>query len=151
MSNIVEMFYRQGGYISDSSFEGQPGYIAIYLVTGTYIPMALERLNSLCFLNRSIDYTSFSSGNSLDDLIITELALSIADSEYDKLHIDPDTGQVENRHWMTAYRYMLDAYGVTVREGFGRLRTVLPREAAIGGDLSLNTAMKDLEIATLSQ
>jgi hypothetical protein len=61
----------------------------------------------------------------MHDVIVAELALSIADSEYDKLHVDPETLQVENKHLKTAYTYMLEMFGVSKE---GKLK--LPRELA---------------------
>lgn len=140
---ITTMFYDHGGYVSDSGMEEQDNYISLDDVTSTYVPQAVLRLNSLCNATVSVDYTSLSSGNIMDDVIIAELALSIADSEYDKLHVDPETFEVENKHWQTAYRYMLDMYGLVV-DG----KSKLPREALSTSPTDL--AYGDLGIATMS-
>jgi len=137
--NIAEIFYEHGGYSSDSAFYGQDNYISLDESTGTYIPQGVLRLNALCNITASVDYTSLSSGNLMDDLIISELALSIADSSYDTVHIDPETGQLENKHWEIAYRYMLDMYGVN-QDG----EMVLP---IVVGE---SRACENFEIATLS-
>jgi len=145
MADIVEIFYRNGGYESDSIYVSQSDYISFLDVTSTYIPQANLRLNALCDITASVDYTSgsVSSGNLMDDLIIAELALSIADSEYDKVHVDPDTGEIENKHWLAAYRYMLDMYGVTVTGAFGRIETQLPKFQG-------SSALIYMEISTMS-
>lgn len=139
-SNIVELFYTNGGYESSSEQEGAPAYISIENVTGTYIPQGVLRLNALCDLTVSFDTSSLSTGNVMDDLIVAELALSIADSQYDRLHVDPETGETENKHWDLAYRYMLDMYGVSV-DG----RMVLPRAGA-----TFQASILGIEIATMS-
>ena len=120
---IVEMFYSHGGYESDSAYADQDNYISLDHCTGTYMPQAVLRLNSLCETTVSVNYTSLSTGDLMNDVIVAELALSIADSEYDKLHVDPLTFQVENKHWLAAKTYMLDMYGVS-RKG----DLYLPRE-----------------------
>jgi hypothetical protein len=127
--NIVDMFYSHGGYTSDSAYSTSDGgnYIPLDHVTGTYIPQAVERFNSVCRITRSVDTSTMQTGNSMDDVIIAELALSIADSEYDKLHVDPVTGAIENKHYTVAKQYMLDMYGSVVN---GEL--VLPIQKASG-------------------
>jgi len=117
------MFYDHGGYVSESNYIGQPNYISPDDCTGTYVPQAVLRLNSLCATTVSVDYTSMLTTNMMDDVILAELALSIADSEYDKLHVDPETYAIENKHWMTAYGYMVNMYGISLN---GKMK--LPRE-----------------------
>lgn len=110
--NILELFYDHGGYESDSAYSAQDNYISADDVTGTYVPTAITRFNSMCQLTRSYDTGSISVGNIMDDVIVAELALSIADSEYDKLHVDPETYEIENKHMMVAMQYMKDVYGI---------------------------------------
>jgi hypothetical protein len=135
--NITDMFYSHGGYLSDSA--GQPDYISVDDVTATYIPQAVLRLNSVCDVTRSVDYTSMTSGNLMDDVILAELALSIADSEYDKLHVDPQTMAVENKHLTTARQYMLEMYG-----------TMINGERVLPGEMVGSAACESMDIATLS-
>lgn len=142
--DICLMFYEHGGYVSDSQYSDQDHYIAYSDATGTYIPQALLRMNSLCEITQSVSYVEGSvvTNNKMDDVILAELALSVADSEYDKLHVDPQTMMVENKHWEAAYRYMLDIYGISAN---GEL--VLPREAHSGESYR---AYGDFGVATLS-
>lgn len=137
--DITLMFYEHGGYKSDSSYSEQDDYISTEDVTSTYVPQAVLRLNAICNKTASVDYASMTSGNLMDDVIIAELALSIADSEFDKLHIDPDTGAVENKHYIVARQYMLDMYGVNVNGNM-----VLP------GEGESTKAYFDLNISTMS-
>jgi hypothetical protein len=134
---IADMFYSHGGYISDSSYSTQDNYISLDHVTGTYIPQAVERLNSICKTNCVVDTSSLLSGDPMDDVIIAELALSIADSEYDKLHIDPQTGAIENKHMTVANQYMRDMYGIGVNG-----EVILPNQQASSkpyGDMKIST------------
>lgn len=135
------MFYEHGGYTSDSAYSGQDNYISVNDVTGTYILQAVSRMNSLCLTSVSVD-TSSTTGDPMDDVIIAELALSIADSEYDQLHVDPETYAVENKHWTVAERYMLDMYGVPFG---GELK--LPKEIQGIRETSL---YHGFDVATLS-
>lgn len=147
--NIAETFYENGGYTSDSSFASQDNYISVNDTTGSYIPQAVLRMNRMCATSVSVDTGSISSGNMMYDTIVAELALSIADSEYDKLHVDPETGAVENKHYMVARQYMLDMFGVPQRDSFGRIAFVLPSEAIYGSALS-DRAANAMVIATMS-
>jgi hypothetical protein len=142
--DIATMFYENGGYVSDSSYAGQDNYISYDYVTATFIPQGVLRLNSACDTTASVDYTSgsISSGALMDDLIIAELALSAADSQYNTVHINPVTGKTENIHYEVARRYMLDMYGVSDGKRF-----VLPREALMG---ETGKPGMEFEIATLS-
>jgi hypothetical protein len=139
--DIAVMFYEHGGYESDSASSDKTNYIDYDDVTSTYVPQALLRLNAICGLSRTVSFDtgSVSSGNSMDDVILAELALSIADSEYDKLHIDPDTGAMENKHYTVAKQYMLDMYGVS-----NKGEIVLPNQ------IEGNKAYFDMRISTLS-
>lgn len=145
--NIAETFYQNGGYTSDSSFSAQDNYIPLSDVSGSYIPQAVMRMNRLC--ETTVTISSLSSGNVMHDTIIAELALSIADSEYDKVHIDPETGEAENKHYMVARQYMLDMFGVPQKGAMGRIDLVLPAEALYGSEYS-GRAYDDLAIATMS-
>lgn len=142
--DIGAMFYENGGYISDSAYVGQDHYISYDYMTSTFVPQGVLRLNSVCITTASVSYTSGSitSGGLMDDLIIAELALSAADSQYDTVHINPVTGKTENKHYMVARQYMLDMYGVSD----GR-KVVLPREAVLG---ETDKPGMEFEIATLS-
>jgi hypothetical protein len=139
--DIALMFYEHGGYESSSAKSEQTNYIELDDVTSTYIPQAVLRLNAICNISRSVAYDtgSISSGNPMDDVILAELALSIADSEYDKLHIDPDTGAMENKHYTVAKQYMLDMYGTSYK---GEI--VLPNQ------VESNKAYFDMYISTMS-
>lgn len=136
---IVELFYQNGAYVSESGYASQSNYISLDHVTGTYVSQSLQMFNSLCDKTSSVSTASWSTGNIVDDLIIAELALSIADSEYDKLHVDPETGAIENKHEFVARKYMTNMYGVMV-DG----EMVLPREAGS------NKPYYDLKISTAS-
>lgn len=140
--NILDMFYEHGGYTSASGYESQSNYISAEDVTGTYVPQATSRMNSLCLTAVSVN-TSSSTGDPMDDVILAELALSIADSEYDKLHVDPETFQVENKHWLSAKQYMLDMYGIPID---GKLK--LPRE--VSGGSGAASVYSGIDVATLS-
>lgn len=110
--NISELFYDRGGYTSASEFSGQDNYISVDDCTGTYVPMGLQMINSLCDITTSVTYGStMSTGDNMDNLIISELSLYIADSSYDKIHIDPESGEMENRHWDLALSFMIAMYG----------------------------------------
>lgn len=135
----MQTFYDNGGYISDSSYEDSGDYISIDDATSTYIPQAVLRLNAICSITATVDYTSLTSGNLMDDLIIAELALSMADSEYDKLHVDPQTMAVENKHYSTARQYMIDMYGIAVNG-----------EIVLPGEMGGSAACGRMDIATLS-
>jgi len=132
------MFYSHGGYRSDSSYSGSDDYISVEDVTGTYIPQAVQRLNAICRLTVSVDTASSTTADKMNDVIIAELALSIADSEYDKLHVDPTTGVIENKHYSSAKQYMLDLYGTNI-DG----KVVLPNQGS-------NKPYGDLNISTMS-
>ena len=124
---ILDIFYDNGGYHEDETLGTTDSYISPNIVTSTYIPQAIIIMNRLCDISLSYNSeTTKSDGTLMDDLIIAEIALSLADSEYDKLHIDPETGQSENRHWQLAMKYMLSIYGIPVEDKFGRETTVLP-------------------------
>jgi len=142
--DIALMFYDHGGYESNSTYSEQDNYISYDDLTSTYIPQALMRMNSLCSTSVTVSYSAgtVSSGGVMDDVILAELALSIADSEYDKLHIDPESYQIENKHWMTAHKYMLDMYGISMK---GEL--LLPKEAILG---EAYTPYGPLDVATMS-
>lgn len=137
--SIVELFYQNGAYESDSGYASQSNYISLEHVTGTYISQSLQMFNSMCEQTATVSTASWSTGDTVDDLIIAELALSIADSEYNKLHVDPETGAVENKHEFVARNYMINMYGVMV-DG----KMVLPREAGS------NKPYYDIEISTAS-
>jgi hypothetical protein len=140
--NILDMFFEHGGYTSQSGYESQSDYISEDSVTSTYVPQAISRMNSLCLISVSVDTLS-TTGDPMDDVIIAELALSIADSEYDKVHVDPETYQVENKHWLVAKRYMLDMYGIPID---GELK--FPRE--VSGGSGATSVYSGIDVATLS-
>jgi hypothetical protein len=120
---VVDMFYKLGGYTTDSS---SPAHISAADITGTYVPLAVSYFNSLCENARtvSINWTgsvsASSSGNLLDDRIVAELSLYFADSAYDTLHVDPDDAERENRHLTIATALILNTYGIYDRK-YGKL------------------------------
>lgn len=137
---IQDMFYKLGGYTTESDKEP---YISITDATGTYIPLGAARFNAMCqnAKTASVNTSSSTTGDVFDDRVIAELALYYADSSYDVLHIDPDTYQVENRHYTIAEKMVLDKYGVYDRK-YGRV--ILP--AYVDG----THAYSDLGVASLS-
>lgn len=122
---IVDMFYILGGYTTES--DKQP-HISMTDVTATYVPLGEGRFNAMCqgAKTASVSTSSWSTGDIYDDRIIAELSLYYADSSYDVLHIDPDTYQVENRHYAIAEKMVLDRYGLYDRK-YGRV--ILPAYA----------------------
>lgn len=119
---VVDMFYKLGGYQTDSS---SPAHISAADITGTYVPLAVSYFNTLCVGAHtiSIDWTGSSgssSGNLLDDRIVAELSLYFADSAYDTLHVDPDDAERENRHLTLANTLILNTYGIYDRK-YGKL------------------------------
>jgi hypothetical protein len=64
----------------------------------------------------TVGTASWTTGDILNDRIVAELALYFADSSYDVLHIDPDTYQVENRHYKIAETLIMTRYGVRDRK-----------------------------------
>ena len=137
VKDIPSMFYSNGGYSYDTTFESSSNYISRDDCTSTYIPQAVIIFNALCNLSRTVDYTStyVTSSDTMDDLIITELSLAFADSTFDKVHVDPETGERENRHWDLAMKYMLARYGVGMTDNSGRVREVLPGDMSIAGSM----------------
>lgn len=115
---IVDMFYAGGGYTQDDSAD--PAYVDVAVVKDTYIQQAVSYFNALCQTVKTVSvvYTgsgASSSGDVLDDRILSELSLFFADGDYDNYHIDPDTGEFENRHWKTANDLFLNRYGIKDR------------------------------------
>jgi hypothetical protein len=137
MKDIPSMFYSNGGYSSDSSLVESSNYISPDDCTSTYIPQALIMFNAMCDLQRTVDYTgsNVTSSNTMDDLIITELSLAFADSTFDKVHVDPETGERENRHWDLAMKYMLGRYGISKERTDGRMITILPGATSVAGSM----------------
>jgi len=111
--SISTMFYNLGGYVTESD---KNPYVSVADVTGTYVPMATTRFNSLCYGAATMSVVSDSCGDVYNDRIIAELSLFFADSSYDTLHVDPDTYQVENRHYTVASKMILDRYGIRDRK-----------------------------------
>ena len=143
--DIASMFYAHGGYTSESAYSDQTNYISYEDLTATYIPQSVQRLDSLCMVTTSVSYVvgTVSTGDLMDDVILAELALSIADSIYDKLHVDPETGRTENKHRDVAMKYMLDMYGVASN----KYKLLLPKEVALGERFQ---ACMEFEISTAS-
>ncbi|MEI6795411.1 MAG: hypothetical protein WCK39_00955 [Methanomassiliicoccales archaeon] len=119
MVNAISLFYQMGGYESSSDYEGRPTYIALESATGLYLPYGVSLFNRLCTGSIQVALTNGSTGDLINDRIVAELGLSFADAEYDKLHVDPDTGRQVNRHKESAYDLMLSLYGK--KDKFGRL------------------------------
>jgi divalent metal cation (Fe/Co/Zn/Cd) transporter len=122
MSSIVDLFRSTTGYSTDSA---SSNYIAYTDITGTYIPFGEEQIESLAQITVSLVYTgslSGSAGNEINNKIIAEFAGFHADTEMDKVHIDPETGAPENRHWETAIQLLNAKYGIIGESG----RVILP-------------------------
>ena len=116
--NILQMFYSLGGYKSVSDQNVELAYVTPAQATGTFIPLGESQMNSMCSgaATVSVDTSSSSTGDVLNDRIVAELALYFCDSSYDVLHIDPDTYQVENRHYKIAESLIMTRYGVRDRK-----------------------------------
>ncbi len=123
--DILEMFYRTSGYTSDSSFAGSDEFIAELDVTGSYIPGAEAFFEKL--VDRTVTISANSSGDLCDDMILAELSALMADFHLSRAPIDPTTGEPENQHWKTATLYILQAYGVLMKDG----SIVMPGHAKI--------------------
>lgn len=110
--SIVDWFYSTSGYNTDTNSNR---YIPVDTVTSTYAPQGIQLLNDLAETTISVDFAATSSsGNVSDDIITGEFAAFIADNVFDKFHINPETGEQENRHWNTAMTLMRARYGIQV-------------------------------------
>ena len=141
VKNIPQIFYDNGGYKSDSDYSESDVYISYDECTSTFVPQAVIMFNALCSIERTVEYTgSVTSSDSMDDLIIAELSLAFADSSYDTVHIDPETGIRENRHWQLAMMYMLGRYGIPAKGEFGKNVQILPGQSSGAyGSLAIST------------
>jgi len=131
MSSIVDLFYSTTGY--NDTDTASSNYIAYADVTGTYIPFGEEQIESLAQITVSIVYTgslSGSAGNEVDNKIIAEFSGFHADTEMDKVHVNPETGAPENRHWETALQLLNSKYGIIGESGDIILPLYLAEEKA---------------------
>jgi hypothetical protein len=82
-------------------------------VTTTVIPMAQTIFNELTMDTMSIsDYATASTTHSVANFCIAHLSCYIIDHMKDRVHVDPETGGIENRHWKAAYDMMLAVWGL---------------------------------------
>ena len=113
---IVDMFYSIGAYEDEEDMD--PSYVNPTTLTDVYIPIAVQMLQSLLGNTKNIVVTEngddLSSGDLFDDRIIALFAVSLADQDYDKIHIDPETGDKRNYQYDQAYQLFLMRYGVKI-------------------------------------
>jgi len=128
------MFYNVGGY--ENTETGAGDYIATASITGTYVPLALELFNEIVEpeSDLSIDFgLTSTSGNIFSDRILTEMAAYFADQEFDKMAIDPETGQRTNRHYTNFVELLKMRYGIRFHNGiFYSPREASAKRASIG-------------------
>ena|SRR3990167_148549 len=113
----VDLFYSGSGA---SSASGNPKFVALDSVTSTFVPLGVQALNNLAQVTKSVAWTgsgASSSGDVYDDKIIAEFACYFADTHYDTVNIDPETGKPMNRHWETALQLLNAKYGVVGTNG----------------------------------
>lgn len=109
---VIDMFYSTSGFGTDTD---SSRFIPEDTVTSTYIPMGVTKLNDLASTSFSIDFsTTSTSGNLNDDWIIAEFGAFYADNVFDTFHINPETGEQENRHYNTAILLTNARYGIRV-------------------------------------
>jgi len=111
---IVDRFYSTSGYSTDSDASD---YISADAITSTFAPSGELLLESLCEVTISVVWTGSAgstSGDLIDDWIISEFAAYNADLHFDRVHTNPETGEMENRHWETAIRLCEAKYGIMV-------------------------------------
>lgn len=109
---VIDIFYSTSGFDTDSNSNR---FMPLDTVTSTYIPLGETKLNDLASTSFSIDFsTTSTSGNLNDDWIISEFAAFYADNVFDTFHINPETGEQENRHYDTAILLMNARYGIRV-------------------------------------
>jgi len=108
--SILDWFVKLSGYRTDST----NGSIEFTVddITQSLLPSAYSLFSKLALKTySSIDFNS-STGDQTDDIIIAHIASYYADSIYDKVHINPETGLPVNRHWDAAKQMILSVYGV---------------------------------------
>ncbi len=121
--SVVDWFYSTSGFDTDSL---SSRFMPIDTVTSTYAPQGIQLLNDLVSITLSVDFaTTSTSGNVSDDIIVGELAAFHADNVFDVFHINPETGEQENRHWNTAMQLINARYGIRVGDDI-----IMPRYAA---------------------
>jgi len=118
MAGIIALFYRLGGYQTQS--EGFPDYLSVSTVSSTYLPYALSYVNKLLdgttVFSVSYSESDCSTGDPYDDRILTELALSYADSAYTA---NPGKNASGIMHKALGEEQLLKMYGINDR--YGRL------------------------------
>lgn len=111
---IVDWFYSTSGYTTDSS---STDFVPVDTVTGTYAPRGEDLIESICSISITIPWTGTNgstSGNLVDDWIVSEFAAFSADLDFNKMYIDPESGEMENRHWDTAMKLCRAKYGLLI-------------------------------------
>lgn len=117
------MFYKIGGY--EDVDDEDPSYVSNDRVINVFMPIATQLLQSFLGDTKTITVaevvdgqkTDYSSGDLYDDRIIALFAVSLADQEYDKIHVDPETGNRRNFNYETGYQLMINRYGVVNKKG----------------------------------
>jgi len=120
--SINKIFYQISGYSSS--------VISNDDLNNYYIPVSKELFERLCQVTINLSsqtetiedgignslgsVTTYTTGDDVHDTIIAEIAASRADQRYDKVRIDPLTGERVNKHWDIAMDLMLKYYGVWV-------------------------------------
>lgn len=113
--SLVDMVYSSSGYErADTTSEY---FVPTSSITGTYVPQGEQILEGLASISIDIIWTGTegsTSGNLLDDRIIAEFACYVADNDFQNIHVNPETGEPENRHWATAMQLAKAKYGILV-------------------------------------
>jgi len=115
---VVEMFYNMSGFLgypTDSSL-----YVATASVEETYVPLGLKLFNEVTLQAKTIVYTgsdASTSGDILDDRIITTAAAYFADMDFDNFQYDPETGELTNRHYDNFLDLLKMRYGIYTKNG----------------------------------
>lgn len=113
---------RKFGTYADDSVTG----IVEADVTSTIIPTAEKIFYEMTLDTMSISsYASASTSNTVANFCIAHLSCYIMDHMKDQVHIDPESGLIENRHWQAAYNMMLSVWGILYQG-----EKVLPGEVA---------------------
>lgn len=111
--SITQTFYSGSGYVQTDN--GTGAYIPVDRVNYVYIPSAEQWVNRMGATTLSITVSAASNSTAdspLIDRLVAEYSMFLADSEYDTVRRDPETGQPENRHYDTAFTMLLDLYGI---------------------------------------
>ena len=122
MALTINQLVRKFATYADDSVTG----VAEADVISTLIPMAEKIFYEMTLDTMSIsNYTSSNTTNSVADFCIAHLSCYVMDHMKDRVHVDPESGLIENRHWQAAYNMMLAVWGILYQG-----EKVLPGEVA---------------------